>query len=201
MFIGAIVAGLFTAFCTQWVNKLGKVEEGTSMGVVFTALFAFGIILIVRGADQVDLDPGCVLYGAIEMVPLNTVSLAGFAVPRAVVMLSIDDTLARKRGLKMFGRGMHHDPLLSSRGYKVTNWGHNWVVLAVIVELPFRPGHYYSLPIMFRLYLNKKKSKHHRRVYRARTELAVEMLSKLCKYRENQRFHADFFLATETNGP
>jgi hypothetical protein len=106
-----------------------------------------------------------------------------------VVMLSIDDTLARKRGLKMFGCGMHHDPLLSSRGYKVTNWGHNWVVLAVIVELPFRPGHYYSLPIMFRLYLNKKKSKHHRRVYRARTELAVEMLRKLCKYRENQRFH------------
>ena len=27
-----------------------------------------------------------------------------------VVMLAIDDTLARKRGLKMFGCGMHHDP-------------------------------------------------------------------------------------------
>ena len=33
-----------------------------------------------------------------------------------VVMLGVDDTLARKRGLKMFGAGMHHDPLLSSRG-------------------------------------------------------------------------------------
>ena len=33
---------------------------------------------------------------------------------------------------------MHHDPLLSSRAKAVTNWGHSWVVLGVIVELPFR---------------------------------------------------------------
>src|SRR5687767_3868531 len=30
-----------------------------------------------------------------------------------VVLLAVDDTLARKRGLKVFGAGMHHDPLLS----------------------------------------------------------------------------------------
>ena len=39
------------------------------------------------------------------------------------VLLALDDTLARKRGLKMFGTGMHHDPLLSSRGKAITNWG------------------------------------------------------------------------------
>jgi hypothetical protein len=72
----------------------------------------------------------------------------------SVVILGLDDTLARKRGLKMFGTGMHHDPLLSSRGKVITNWGHSWVVLGVIVELPFRRGHYYCLPILFRLYLN-----------------------------------------------
>lgn len=106
------------------------------------------------------------------------------------VLLAIDDTLARKRGLKMFGTGMHYDPLLSSRGKKVMNWGHNWVVLGVIVELPFRPGHYFCLPILFRLYLNKKKAAKHRRVYRKRTELAVEMLGVLCKHRKSKRFHA-----------
>jgi len=37
-----------------------------------------------------------------------------------VVLLGLDDTLARKRGLKMFGTGMHHDPLLSSRGKAIT---------------------------------------------------------------------------------
>ena len=107
----------------------------------------------------------------------------------SVVMLALDDTLARKRGLKMFGTGMHHDPLLSSRGKAITNWGHSWVVLGVIVELPFRRGHYYCLPILFRLYLNKKSALKHRRVYRTRPELAVEMLTLLCNHRTNQRFN------------
>ena len=107
-----------------------------------------------------------------------------------VVMLGLDDTLCRKRGVKMFGTGMHHDPLLSSRAKAITNWGHSWVVLGVIVELPFRRGHYYFLPLLFRLYLNKKSAAKHRRVYRTRPELAVEMLAVLCNQRKNRRFHA-----------
>lgn len=106
------------------------------------------------------------------------------------VMLALDDTLARKRGQKMFGTGMHHDPLLSSRGKAITNWGHSWVVLGVIVELPFRPGHSYCLPILFRLYLNKKSAAKHRRAYRSRPELAVELLQVLCNHRKNRHFHA-----------
>lgn len=106
-----------------------------------------------------------------------------------VVLLGLDDTLARKRGLKMFGTGMHHDPLLSSRGKVITNWGHSWVVIGVIVELPFRRGHYYCLPILFRLYLNKKSAAKHRRVYHTRPELAVEMLEVLCNHRKTRRFH------------
>jgi hypothetical protein len=107
-----------------------------------------------------------------------------------VVMLGLDDTLCRKRGVKMFGTGMHHDPLLSSRGKAITNWGHSWVVLGVIVELPFRRGHYYFLPLLFRLYLNKKSAAKHRRVYRTRPELAVELLAVLCNHWKNRRFHA-----------
>ena len=107
-----------------------------------------------------------------------------------VVMLGFDDTLARKRGLKMFGTGMHHDPLLSSRGKAITNWGHSWVMLGVIVELPFRRGHYYFLPLLFRLYLNKKSSARHRRVYRTRPELAVEMLMILSNHCRIRNVHA-----------
>ena len=105
------------------------------------------------------------------------------------LLLSLDDTLARKRGLKTFGVGMHHDPLLSSRKTALMNWGHSWVVLCVIVELPFRPGHYFSLPILFRLYVNKKTATKKRLRYRTRPELAVEMLAVLCKRHENRRFH------------
>jgi len=106
------------------------------------------------------------------------------------VLLSLDDTLARKRGLKVFGVGMHHDPLLSTRKTALMNWGHSWVVLCVIVALPFRPNHYFSLPILFRLYVNKKTATKKRLRYRTRPELAVEMLGVLCKHYENRRFHA-----------
>lgn len=89
MFIGAVVVGIITAFFTEWIRGVGKVDEGASMGVVFTSLFALGLVMIVQAADHVDLDPGCVLYGAIEMTPLDTMTLFGFAIPRSVVTLSV----------------------------------------------------------------------------------------------------------------
>ena len=107
-----------------------------------------------------------------------------------MTLLGIDDTLARKRGLKIFGVGMHHDPLLSSRGHKVTNWGLNWVVLGVIVRFPLWPDRPFCLPILFRLYLNEKAATKWRRKQRTRPELAVEMLQVLCNHRKNRRFHA-----------
>ena len=52
------------------------------------------------------------------------------------VPLTLDDTLARKHGLKVFGAGMHHDPLASSRNYAVTSWGHSRVVRWMNEALP-----------------------------------------------------------------
>ncbi len=107
-----------------------------------------------------------------------------------IVLVAIDDTLARKRGLKMFGTGMHHDPLLSSRSHVVTNWGHCWVVLGVVVRFPLWPERPFCLPILFRLYLNKKRAAKERRAYRSKPELALALLRILCKHRANRRFHA-----------
>ena len=87
MFIGAAVVGVLTAAFTEWIHRFGKVEESAAMGVVFTVLFAVGLILLVRAADRVDLDPGCVLYGAIELTPLDMRTVWGVEVPRAVLML------------------------------------------------------------------------------------------------------------------
>lgn len=86
MLAGAAIVGVLTALFTQWISHFGKVEESASMGVVFTGLFAAGLILIVRAADAVDLDPGCVLYGAIELTPLDTLRLLGADVPRAALI-------------------------------------------------------------------------------------------------------------------
>ena len=79
MFVGAVIVGVLTALLSDWIHKHGKVDEGASMGVVFTTLFAGGLLMIVVAADRVDLDPGCVLYGAIEQIPWDqwTISLPG----------------------------------------------------------------------------------------------------------------------------
>lgn len=86
MLVGATAVGVLTTFLVQAVVKLGGLDKGASMGVIFTTLFALGLILIRQAADHVDLDPGCVLYGAIELTPLDLVAVFGMEVPRAAVV-------------------------------------------------------------------------------------------------------------------
>jgi manganese/zinc/iron transport system permease protein len=87
MLAGAGVVGVLTALFVEWIHGAGRVDQSAAMGVVFTVLFAVGLIVLVRAADHVDLDPGCVLYGAIETVPLDTRPFLGLQVPRAAVTL------------------------------------------------------------------------------------------------------------------
>lgn len=117
--------------------------------------------------------------------------------PTGPLLLAGDDTLCRKHGLGLFGAGMHHDPLLSSKALKVFSWGHDWVVLALLIRLPaWAPTKVFALPIAFRLYVNRqgltkgKKNKRSRKAasakkrkwrrpdprHRTRPELLVELL-------------------------
>ncbi len=109
--------------------------------------------------------------------------------PDDTVMLALDDTLARKRGRKVYGVGMHHDPLISTRKVPRVNWGHSWVVLSVMVRFPFCTERYFALPILFRLYINKQTVAKKGGWYRTRPELAVDMLYTLCRAHETRRFH------------
>jgi manganese/zinc/iron transport system permease protein len=67
MLAGAACAGLATVVLVELVKKLGRVEPGAAMGVVFSVLFAIGVLLIERAAVRhVDLDADCVLHGQLE---------------------------------------------------------------------------------------------------------------------------------------
>src|SRR4051812_18665592 len=77
--------------------------------------------------------------------------------PAGLLELAVDDTLCRKRGLTIYGAGMHHDPLISSRALKLVSWGHDWVVLCLILRHPFwAPTKVWCLPVLFRLYKNRQ---------------------------------------------
>jgi len=89
MLTGALIVGVATAYLSAALNRWGRVPEDAAMGVVFTTLFAVGVVLITWVARDVDLDPGCVLYGLIEFTPFDTVGVAGFVVPRSFAWLFV----------------------------------------------------------------------------------------------------------------
>ncbi len=67
MFTGALAAGVSTVLLVELVKRLGRVEPGAAMGVVFSVLFALGVLLLeVSDTSGVDLDAECVLHGQLE---------------------------------------------------------------------------------------------------------------------------------------
>ncbi|WFA85105.1 metal ABC transporter permease [Paenibacillus amylolyticus] len=89
MLLGATVFGLLTVFFIQSLQA-GGLSSDASIGIVFTALFAVGVILISLNAQHIDLDLDCVLFGEIAYVQWDTLTLGGTDVgPRAVWMLGI----------------------------------------------------------------------------------------------------------------
>lgn len=84
MLLGALVAGLLAVGLTQWLSSHRLIKEDAGLGAVFTTMFAIGVILLTRTASQVDLDPGCVLYGLAEFIPIDVITWMGMTVPRAL---------------------------------------------------------------------------------------------------------------------
>ncbi|MFS0664400.1 metal ABC transporter permease [Bacillus mojavensis] len=87
MFIGAAVSGLLTAFLVQLLHSKG-VQSDAAIGVVFTSLFAVGVILLSVYGANVHLDIEHSLMGEIAFVPWNTVTIFGVDIgPKAFWML------------------------------------------------------------------------------------------------------------------
>ena len=61
--IGAFASGLFCALATGWIQANSRIKEDTVMGVVFTGLFAFGLVLFSRTPSDLHLDH--ILFGNI----------------------------------------------------------------------------------------------------------------------------------------
>lgn len=115
-----------------------------------------------------------------------------------VLVGAVDDTLARKSGRHIWGAGMHHDPLRSTRSRCLLAFGHNWVVLSHHVSFPFAPEKTWALPILVQLYRKRKKNKlargkggklerkqvgeASRQQYRTRPQSALEMIQLLASW-------------------
>lgn len=87
MFVGAALAGLVTSFLTQTLHQYGRVPADASMGVVFTSLFALGVVLLKRYAGNVHFDIACVYEGSLGLVATDVVQIGEWALPRTLLTL------------------------------------------------------------------------------------------------------------------
>jgi ABC-type Mn2+/Zn2+ transport system permease subunit len=88
IFITAVAVGLLATFLIQLLQGFGHVAEDASMGVVFTSLFALGVVMLVQVGPHVDLDVDCVLYGLLEAVSVDTRPIFGHEVPNALLSMA-----------------------------------------------------------------------------------------------------------------
>ncbi|MWB76688.1 iron chelate uptake ABC transporter family permease subunit [Pseudooceanicola sp. 216_PA32_1] len=67
MMLGAAGAAVVAVLLIQFVHRVGRIDPGASMGVVFTAMFAGGVLLLEQSdTSSVHLDVQHALYGNLE---------------------------------------------------------------------------------------------------------------------------------------
>lgn len=104
--VGAFGSGLLCASATGWIKRHTRVKEDTVMGVVFTGLFALGLVLHVKTPSDLHLDH--ILFGnllGIESGPFNQAAFLSvivlgvlLALRRTLLLVAFDSAQARATG-------------------------------------------------------------------------------------------------------
>ncbi|MBS0126437.1 metal ABC transporter permease [Thetidibacter halocola] len=89
MMLGAAGAALVAVLAIEAIRRFGRVEPGAAMGVVFTAMFAGGVLLLEQSdTSSVHLDVEHALYGNLEsLIWLDAVGWASLVDPSALSLL------------------------------------------------------------------------------------------------------------------
>ncbi len=106
-FIGAVITGIITAIAIGFVSQNSRIKNDTSIGIMFTAAFALGIIMITMMNSSTDLYH--ILFGNVLAVRSTDMWLTigiGIAVILLVTLFykellvtSFDETMAKAYGL------------------------------------------------------------------------------------------------------
>lgn len=107
-FYGAVVTGVLTAFGIGAISQNSRIKNDSSIGLVFSAFFALGIILITKAGSATDLTQ--ILFGNVLSVRTSdmwlTLIVGSFVILVVVLFFkellvsSFDETMAAAYGLK-----------------------------------------------------------------------------------------------------
>lgn len=108
-FYGAVVTGVLTALGIGVISQNSRIKNDSSIGLVFSAMFALGIILITAAQSATDLTQ--ILFGNVLSVRTSdmiitlivgaVVLLAVFLFYKELLVSSFDETMAAAYGLKV----------------------------------------------------------------------------------------------------
>lgn len=93
--IGAFVAGMVCALGTGYLKENSRIKEDTIMGVVFSGMFAFGLVLYTKIETDVHLDH--ILFG--NMLGTNNSDLMETGIIAIILTILV---VARWRDLKLY---------------------------------------------------------------------------------------------------
>ena len=113
--------------------------------------------------------------------------LLDHVVPSGPVLLAGDDTVTEHPGPQVFGKGRHRDGVRSTHSYIAYRWGHKWVVVSVLVKLPFatRP---WALPILVALYRPPEGDGVHGTRHKTPAHIVRLLLARLMRWFPDRHF-------------
>jgi hypothetical protein len=113
--------------------------------------------------------------------------LLDHVVPPGPVLLAGDDTVTERPGPKVFGKGRHRDGVRSTHSYTAYRWGHKWVVVSVLVKLPFatRP---WALPVLAALYRPPEWDRVHKTRHKTPAHIVRLLLARLMRWFPERHF-------------
>ena len=106
---------------------------------------------------------------------------------KGVIRIVGDETVTEHPGRKVFGKARHRDAKRSSHSFIAHLWGHKWVVLAILVDLPGtrRP---WALPILVALYRDKKDNEALGLRHKTPTDLMRQLLCVMLHWFPARKF-------------
>ena len=116
-------------------------------------------------------------------------AVLGRFVPGGPILLAGDDTVTEHPGPHVYGKGRHRDPVRSTHSYTAFRWGHKWVVLALLVPVPWATRRW-ALPLLVALYRPKEENQNHGRRHKTPPQLLGQMVRVLMRWFPDRTFVA-----------
>jgi hypothetical protein len=106
--------------------------------------------------------------------------------PRGPVILGLDDTIERRRGKRISGKGIYRDPVRSSHGHFVKASGLRWLSLMLLVPIPWAER-VWALPFLTALAPSERYCRQRSRRHKKLTDWARQLVLQARRWMPGRR--------------